>query len=60
MNRKEETIGETINRLTSIDNTRTEYCPHCERETSHIIVDDDIFEFAVECLICNTVWESDE
>lgn len=35
----------------------TEYCPKCERETSHREVEDEIFEFAKECMVCNIVWE---
>lgn len=37
------------------------YCCKCERETLHSpIEDDEIFEFGLECLICNMVWEADK
>lgn len=36
------------------------YCCVCERETSHREIDDDVFfEFALECLVCHTVWEAE-
>ena len=36
------------------------YCCKCERETTHReVTDDEIFEFGLECLVCNTVWEAE-
>lgn len=39
--------------------TVIEYCPKCDRNTPHEPVDDAVFEYAIRCSICNTVWESD-
>ena len=36
------------------------YCPKCESCTVHVYVEDDIFDFAFECMSCNTIWEYDE
>jgi len=36
------------------------YCCVCDCNTDHVTVDDDVFfEFALLCLTCNTVWESE-
>lgn len=39
--------------------TINEYCPKCERETKHEIIDDDeLFECGLLCLVCRMVWEA--
>ena len=37
------------------------YCPKCEGNTTHRWVEDDeMFEFAAECMNCNMVWEMEK
>lgn len=38
----------------------TEYCPKCERITTHEPVTDAVFDWAIMCLVCRTIWESDK
>jgi len=36
-----------------------DYCPVCNRDTVHVIVLNDVFEHALECIECKTVWEAE-
>lgn len=38
-----------------------EYCPKCERLTTHEYLGDtdDIFDYAIQCKNCETVWEAE-
>jgi uncharacterized Zn finger protein len=35
-----------------------DYCPVCECDTLHKSVEDDVFEYAIQCMECHTVWEA--
>lgn len=36
-----------------------EYCPNCERMTTHdTTVVDELFDYAIECLNCHVVYEA--
>jgi len=36
-----------------------EYCPHCDRVTLHKSLPDDVFDYAIKCMECETVWEAE-
>ena len=43
-----------------MDDFFTDYCPACERDTTHRVAsdeDDILFDYAVECMNCHIVWE---
>jgi len=40
------------------DDMILDYCPVCDEDTAHVIVNDPIFGKALECTECNTVWET--
>lgn len=36
-----------------------DFCPVCKRDTVHIVIEDDIFDHAIQCVECHTVWEAE-
>jgi transcription elongation factor Elf1 len=37
---------------------KVDYCPNCNENTLHrVIEDDEIFEYAMQCLICDVVFQ---
>lgn len=41
-----------------IDQIVNDYCPACDSTTRHQIVADEMFEYAIRCLVCQTIFEA--